>query len=235
MPNSSPHYRGPAEPAGGVDISRRRGWLLDLDGTLIDSSEGVVRAFHQAQRAFGETPTDPAAIRSRIGYPLHETVAALSEVAVSAFVPVFRTEALASMHLHSRLLPGARELLAWLALGNRPCAVVTSKRRDVALKVLDHLGIVGCFQAVVGSDCTPEVKPHPAPVFLAIRRLGLEASQVIMVGDTQNDVRAARSAGVPVLALASGHDARSLLAGADLVFDDLPALLAHLKALPARS
>lgn len=235
MSNPEPSGRRRRGTPADASVTKRPGWLVDLDGTLIDSSEGVIRAFHKAQVTFGEKPAEPSAIRARIGYPLHETVAALSGVAVTDFVPVFRGEALASMHLYSRVLPGAVDFLAWLAARNRRAAVVTSKRRDVALQVLKHLGLADCFREVVGSDCTPEVKPHPAPVLLAARRLSLDLSQVVMVGDTQNDVRAARSAGVPVIALASGHDARSLLTGADLLFDDLPALLSHLKSCEERS
>jgi phosphoglycolate phosphatase-like HAD superfamily hydrolase len=59
----------------------------------------------------------------------------------------------------------------------------------------------------------------------AARCLALDQDQLVMVGDTQNDIQAARAAGLPVIALASGHDPRSHLSGADLCFDDARSLL----------
>jgi phosphoglycolate phosphatase-like HAD superfamily hydrolase len=231
----------PADPAPATlrTLADRDGWLFDLDGTLIDSSAGVVRAFHAAQRALGEPPADPAQIRRRIGYPLIDTVAALSRAPGEAFLAVFRSEALASMHLHSHLLPGAGELVNWLGERGRVLGIVTSKRRDIAVRILAHLGILGSFRTVVGADCVSEVKPRPAPLWEAARRLDLDASRLIMVGDTQNDVQAALAAGLPVIALTSGVDDRLLLAGAHLILDDARTLLGQLKtcgppAVPAR-
>ena len=222
---------GSRNPAG-HPFARRRGWLFDLDGTLIDSSPGVILAFHAAQQAFGEPPADPEAIRSRIGYPLVDTVRALSKVDYAQFIECFRREALASMHLHSRLLPGARDLLDQLANLGRLCALVTSKRTDIAQRIVDHLEIGHRFLAVIGSDAAADVKPHPAPLLEAARRLSLDKAQLVMVGDTQNDIQAARAAGLPVIALASGHDTRERLDGADLCFEDATELLEFVRIAP---
>lgn len=211
-------------------LLKARGWLFDLDGTLLDSTAGVVRAFHAAQQALGEAAADPEAIRRRIGYPLSETIKKLSGAPPGPFLEHFRAEALRSMADLSSLLPGARALLSALDQRDSRLAVVTSKRRDVALLVLEKLGILHLFQTVVGSDCASEVKPSPAPVLLALRRLELSAEEVVMVGDTQNDVASARAAGTLVIALATGIDDASRLSGADLLLPDASSLHALVEA-----
>lgn len=219
---------GPASREGSAAASHlisREGWLFDLDGTLLDSSEGVVLAFHTAQRALGEQPALPEAIRRRIGYPLADTLAQLSKLPLESFLTHFRAEALRSMAAHSFLLPGASELLAGLENRDRVLGVVTSKRRDVACAVLDRLSVLFHFRTVVGSECAGRMKPHPEPVLLALDRLGLSREQAVMVGDTKNDVEAARSAGVPVIALSGGIDPASSLGDADLLLAGAPALL----------
>lgn len=201
-------------------LTGRRGWLFDLDGTLIDSSEGVVRAFHTAQRALNEPPSEPEAIKRRIGYPLSETITNLSRLPVEPFLKEFRAEALRSMAQHSTLLPGALDLLSALERRHRVLGVVTSKRRDVAWSVLDRLSLLGFFQTVVGADSAPAIKPSPEPLLEAARRLRMPADELVMVGDTRNDLDAAVGAGIPVIALLSGVDPASGLSGADLLLAD---------------
>lgn len=198
------------------ELLKRSAWLLDLDGTLVDSSAGVILAFHAAQRAFGEAPADEEQIRSSIGYPLTRTVARLSRIPFDLFFPNFRAEAMTSMHLVSRLLPGARELLEHLARASSKVALVTSKRTDNARRILSHLEVESFFAAVVGSESVVHPKPHPEPLLLAIERLGALPVDAIMVGDTENDILAARAAGVPVIALTGGIDPPDRLADADL-------------------
>jgi 2-phosphoglycolate phosphatase len=198
------------------ELLTRCAWLLDLDGTLVDSSPGVIRAFHVAQAAFGEPPADPERIRRAIGYPFAQTVAELSRVSYELFFPRFRAEAMESMHHLSRLLPGARDLLEHLARASRKLALVTSKQSDNARRILAHLQVEECFDEVIGSESVTQPKPHPEPIQIAMKRLGVLPSDSVMVGDTENDVRAARSAGIPVIALAGGFDPAERLLGADL-------------------
>jgi len=210
-------------------------WLFDLDGTLIDSSAAVVRAFHVAQNVFGERPADEAIIRSRIGYPLRETVAMLTHIEFVPFLAAFRQEAMRSMHRDTVLLNGVPELLTTLHDRGSVCALVTSKGRANAESLLEHLGVALHFATVVGEDCTPHTKPHPAPIQEGIRRLGASADTAVMIGDTRNDIEAARQAAVPVIALASGHDELELLSNANLVLPDAAELNRHLcKSNPTR-
>jgi len=210
-------------------ILNRPCWLIDLDGTLVDSSAGVIRAFHAAQRAFGEPLADPEAITATIGYPLRETIARYSQIPYDDFFPPFRDEAMASMHLHSRLLPGALDLLKTLtARGVRIC-LVTSKRSDNARRILNHLGVESYIAAIVGHECCEKNKPDPEPIQVALRELTAAPGDAVMVGDTRNDIEAARAAGVPVVAVAGGFDPPERLRDADLFLDSTLALTRRLQ------
>lgn len=207
------------------EIRARDCWLLDLDGTLVDSSEGVIRAFHSAQAAFGEAPADPQAIAATIGYPLRDTIHTYSSIPYDDFFPHFRQEAMTSMHLHSRLLPGAAEFLKTLAAQGKRICLVTSKLSDNAARILEHLGVGGYFELMVGHECCTKKKPDPEPILFALNKLGADPDDAVMVGDTINDIESAHAARVPVVAVASGFDPPEKLRAADLVLDSTAALL----------
>jgi len=200
-----------------LELLTRPTWLFDLDGTLVDSSAGVVRAFHAAQAAFDESPAEAERIRNSIGYPLTATVARLSRVPYERFYPVFLEEAMSSMHHLSALLPGARELLECLAGDGKLLALVTSKQSDNARRILSHLGVEHHFAAVVGSESVSRPKPDPEPVRFALTQLRATPAEALMVGDTQNDIRAAHAAHVPTIAVTGGVDSAPRLAAAELV------------------
>jgi phosphoglycolate phosphatase len=205
-------------------LFQRTVWLIDLDGTLIDSSEGVVRAFHAAQSALQEEPAEPELIRASIGYPFRETVSRLSQLSFDDFFPLFREEALATMHMHSRLLPGAAELLATLAGQQKRLAVVTSKRSDNAHRILERLEIASYFSTIVGDETCAHNKPHPEPILHALSQLRAVPSDAVVLGDTTADIGAAHAAGVPVIAVGGGTDSPELLKDADLFAPDIMAL-----------
>jgi histidinol-phosphate aminotransferase len=128
------------------------------------------------------------------------------------------------------------EQLAALA-AERPLGVVTSCPRRLAESVLSRHGLTPHLRAVVTADDGPG-KPDPAPVRLALSRLGVRRAW--MLGDNPSDVTAARAAGVVPLAVepagggASRHAERLRQAGAARLVAGAPALLALLRELPQR-
>jgi len=199
-------------------------WLFDLDGTLIDSSNGVVRAFHFAQGKFGEPPADEWAIRKTIGYPLQQAVRDLTNIPFDQFILEFRKEAMATMHTDAKLLPGVLELLAAIRDQGRVMALVTAKRGDNARRILDHLNALDFFGAIVGDDNAARGKPDAAPVYAALDLLKAKAADAVFIGDTRIDIQCGRASGVPVIALGSGYETEEDLAGADLFVPDASAL-----------
>lgn len=220
---------GPALNRSVCALMARSVWLFDLDGTLIDSSAGIVRAFHSAQKHFGETPAEADKIRKAIGYPLQRPVAELTNIPFDPFLVEFRKEAMSTMHLDAKLLPGVLDLLATIRKQGRKVALVTAKRGDNARRILNHLNVFHHFDAIVGDDEAVRGKPDAAPVHAALRLLQESVTDAVFIGDTRIDIQCGRASGVPVVALGSGFEVREDLTEADLFMEDAVELKSRFK------
>ena len=137
----------------------------------------------------------------------------------------------------SSLYPGARELLGKLRAEGFRLGLCTNKPQAATLGLLRALGLDGCFGAVLGGDAVPARKPDPAHLAAVLAALGSTPGRSVMVGDSRNDLAAARGLGVPCVLVSFGYTpvpARDL--GADAVIDrlaDLPAVLTAIGPLPS--
>jgi phosphoglycolate phosphatase len=129
----------------------------------------------------------------------------------------------------TRLFPGLAALLAGLA-ERRALAVLTNKPGALARKILDGLGVLPRFAAVVGGDEAPR-KPDPTGLLAILARAGAAPADAVLVGDSAVDVATARAAGVAMIAVTWGLVARADLAaaGAPALVDDAAALAAALR------
>ncbi len=212
--------------------------LLDLDGVLADVSGSYREAIRATAATFGValTPADIAAGKASgdaaNDWRLTQRLLAergvevpLEEVAARFETLYQGTEDEPGLYTRERLLP-SRDTLAALAV-RLPLAVVTGRPRADAERFLSDAGVADLVTTVVAMEDAPG-KPDPAPVRLGLERLGV--SRAWMVGDTPDDVRAARAAGVVplgVVAPGDGDGARDALlaAGAARVLSDLEQLL----------
>ncbi|MFN7671683.1 MAG: aminotransferase class I/II-fold pyridoxal phosphate-dependent enzyme [Planctomycetota bacterium] len=194
--------------------------LFDLDGVLVDVSGSYRHAIVATARAFGVdvAPADVAAAKARGNanddWSLTHRLITAAGVRCALGEVVERFEACyRSRRDGERALVAAATLRAWGRA--RPLAVVTGRPAADAAYVLERLGLAACFDAVVCRE-DAALKPDPAPVRLALRRLGVDGGW--MLGDTVDDVAAARAAGVvPIGVVAPGDDqerAQATLAGA---------------------
>lgn len=189
--------------------------LFDLDGTLADTVDLILRSFrHTMETHLGEAPPDALWLET-IGRPLRDSlrVFARSPEEVLRMTETYVTFQRAR---HDDLVGhyrGVPELLEGLAGAGIPMAVVTSKRREMALRTLDRCGLLPYFEHVVCADEVERGKPHPEPVHLAMTRLGVSAGpEVLFVGDSVFDMRAGRAAGVSTGAALWGPIDREVLA-----------------------
>jgi HAD superfamily hydrolase (TIGR01509 family) len=90
--------------------------------------------------------------------------------------------------------PGISELLEELRVKRIPICIITSSPRPYCQRIIDHWGWQ--VDATVCYHDTSEWKPKPAPIVKGLERLGLEAAEVVAIGDAANDIKAARAAGV---------------------------------------
>jgi len=216
-------------------------FLFDLDGTLVDSVYQHVLAWRAALEGAG-IELSVWRIHRRIGMSggllvnalLRETGATITAEQV-ANVQRLHAEEYARQVAQVRPLPGARELLAYLADRGVPWTIATSGRIESARPALDVLG-VDASVPVVTRDQVEHAKPDPDLFLAAAERLGVAIEDSIVVGDSVWDLLAARRAralGVGLLSGGYGNDELQS-AGAYRVYEDPADLLRHLDEVGVR-
>ena len=188
-------------------------FLFDLDGTLIDSIELILRSYRHTMRLHrGHEPSDDVWMQG-LGTPLWVQFRHFTEdpAEIEAMVATYRAYNLA--HHDELVRPYAGVVEAVLALRDRgkTLGLVTSKMRSGALRGLRVAGLEDAFQVIVGADEVTHPKPHPEPVFTALERLDAPAAGAVFVGDSRHDVECGRAAGVKTAAVLWGPFDRSHL------------------------
>jgi phosphoglycolate phosphatase len=209
--------------------------LFDLDGTLVDSAPGICASAHAACLALGYAVPAADVFRSRIGLPLALMLRAglpedLDDARVEACCDEYRRQFDAIALPGTVAFLGVAETLArWRGQGRR-LVVATSKRSDIAARVLARAGLADLFELVVGGEMVARGKPAPDMALRALELLGAHASDAAMVGDTVHDLQMALSAAVAPYAVSHGVHERAELeaAGALAVVDRFEELTAYL-------
>lgn len=174
--------------------------LFDLDGTLIDSRADLALAVNLTRLDFGLPPKSITDVVACVG----EGVRALIERAIPE-QPEHWDAMLLRQRVHYRahlldqtcLYPGVIETLHALREAGWRLAVVTNKPGPVTRPILEGLGVLEFFNAVVGGGDSPTLKPDPAPLLLAASQMDVELdADDWMVGDHVTDLEAGRRAGV---------------------------------------
>jgi HAD superfamily hydrolase (TIGR01509 family) len=222
--------------------STRPAFVFDLDGTLVDSVYQHVLAWREALEEVG-IELAVWRIHRRIGMSggllanqlLRETGrGVVAEEA--ARLQALHALAYSRLAAQVRPLPGAHELLTTLTTYGVPWAIATSGREEVARPVLHKLGVPEAVP-VITRDQVPYAKPDPDLFLAAAARLGVDAEDAVVVGDSIWDLLAARRARSLGVGLLSGGYGRAELevAGAYRVYDDPADLLFHLDEVGVRS
>jgi len=217
-----------------------RALIFDLDGTLVDSLPDLAEAVNDLMAANGLAPHAERAVASMVG----KGVPVLVQKAFAAHGVAMEGDALAQQvktYLGfyepratrlTRLFPHAADMVKELAKTYR-LAVCTNKPAAVSREIVDSLGIGAEISVVVGGDSGVTPKPAPDMMWLVAERLGLPKEDVLMVGDSANDVAASKAAGVKVAVVRYGYtDIPADKLNADFVMDDfreIPAVLAKLQ------
>ena len=126
----------------------------------------------------------------------------------------------------SRIYPGVHDGIAALRAHGAVLACITNKPRAPAVDLLAHLGLRDSLALVIGGDSLPRRKPDPLPLLHACSELRATVERSLFVGDSINDVRAARAAGMRVACVSYGynHGRDVSEAAPDAVIDSLEEL-----------
>jgi len=215
--------------------------LFDLDVTLLDTVADIALALNRAltEKHLGTLTTGQ--VRDLIGRGVPMLITrALARLGV-AVDPAALASLLDRFYFHygrlhmldecnASVYPGVADGLGELHRLGLRLAVVTNKQKHFAVDLLSRLGLSDWIDVVVGGDSCERRKPDPQPLQFACAALRIEPSDALMVGDSVNDVLAARAARLPVVCVPYGYnegsDPRALACDAFIeTVADLPALL----------
>lgn len=182
--------------------------IFDFDGTLVDSSPGILSTFGRTLARHGVAPAVPLD-RKLIGPPLAATLARISGLSGEALSPMidsFKADYDAAGYLDTVPYPGVAEALQHLkALGLR-LFIATNKRIEPTHKILTHLGWAPHFAAVYALDAMQPPLPDKTAMTGEILRLeAIEPKRTAFVGDSLEDARAARHNGIAFYAATWGY------------------------------
>ncbi|KQQ82113.1 phosphoglycolate phosphatase [Aureimonas sp. Leaf324] len=220
-----------------------RAVLFDLDGTLVDSLPDIHAALNETLESLGEPPFTIEAVGRMVGQGVQILIGCAYEALDKEIDPATRDK-IAERYLAiysarstelTTLNAGATDCVRILAERGIALGVVTNKPGAETADILAHFGLADRMAMVVGGDAGPRKKPAPDLIIFACRQLGIEPGDALFVGDSENDVEAARAAGMPVVAMRGGYTASDVDAlGAALVLDRLDEIPARLEELAAR-
>jgi phosphoglycolate phosphatase len=198
--------------------------LLDLDGTLLHTAPELAEAANRMLRDLGRPPVSQDLLMSYIGNGISwlvkraltgdmhaEPDAALYERAM----PVFEKH-YTELSLLSRPFDGVVAGLDAMKAAGFRLGCITNKVARYTEPLLDGTGLVPYFEIVLSGDTLPEKKPHPMPLLHAAKFFGVTPDKVLLIGDSLNDVVAARAAGCPVFCVPYGYNHGEPVDGLDL-------------------
>lgn len=229
-----------------------RGVAFDLDGTLVDSAPGLAAAVDMAlyalelptageerviawigngadvlmERALTWSRQERATLRNAQGKPpVDEDIPAQEQQRILR--KLFDRYYADVAEEGTALFPGVADTLGALHAKGLPLGLVTNKPTPFVAPLLDALDIGKYFSVVIGGDDVKNKKPHPDPLLMVASRLGIAPGQLLFVGDSRNDIQAARAAGCPSVGLTCGYNYGESIALSqpDVIYDSINELL----------
>lgn len=186
---------------------------FDLDGTLLDTIADLAEACRLMLEELGEPPRTVAEVHRFVGKGMAVLVerCLTRETAPTAerlhqAIEVFKRHYAEVNGRFSLVYPGVLEgLAAWRASGVK-MGVVTNKPGMFTEALLERMELADYFEIVVSGDTTAHKKPHPEPILHACRLFDVRPDRNLHIGDSLNDVQAARAAGSPTFCVPYGYN-----------------------------
>jgi phosphoglycolate phosphatase len=216
--------------------------VYDLDGTLADTAEDLVATLNHLLGREGLAPLPVESAGSLLGAGARALIVrgfaaagrSLDPQEIEALFADYLTYYSAHIVVHTRLYPGVDKALAAFERAGWRQAVCTNKIEGLAKLLITKLGIAERFAFVCGQDTFGVAKPDAKPLLETIAASGGSRRRAIMVGDSETDIKTARAAKIPVIAVDFGYaDTPVNELGPDRVISHFDELMEACEALSA--
>lgn len=187
--------------------------IFDLDGTLIDTAPDLIDSLNHTIASADLAPVTFDDLTHLVGQGARVMIkrafelrkVKLEEAETDALFSIFVEHYRQNMPGKSQPFPGAVECLERLAAAGMTLAICTNKSEALALPLIEALGLSNHFAAITGGDTFPVRKPDAAHIFGTIEKAKATRDHAVMVGDSINDILAAKNAGVPSIGVDFGY------------------------------
>ena len=197
-----------------ANVAQREVLLFDLDGTLVDSATDLHRAMNMSLNALQLPTVTEAQVRVWVGkgtalfcqstlqHLTGKVDPAQQQQLLETFLKIYNAEPC----VETQPFDGILEFLEWGLAQKKTMICVTNKPEAPARAIVDHLGMTHYFADVIGGDRFEERKPHPRQLLHCVEQYAQSKDQVLMIGDSSNDVEAARRAGIDCVVVSYGYN-----------------------------
>jgi phosphoglycolate phosphatase len=196
--------------------------IFDLDGTVLDTAPDVHRCINEALSIMGLSPLTLEQTKTAIGpagrHSFSTNVLGPNhEHRVDEFIQIFRPIYFDGCCIDTKPFDGVTELLETLS-GTLPMVVASNKSQPYSEKILDCLNLRHYFEFVIGPERVQHPKPAPDMLTFGMERLQVSPNDVLMVGDTDNDILAAQAVPMDACGVSWGYMPPSDLADLNPTF-----------------
>lgn len=197
-----------------ANMAQREVLLFDLDGTLVDSATDLHRAMNMSLNALQLPTVTEAQVRVWVGkgtalfcqstlqHLTGKVDPAQQQQLLETFLKIYNADPC----VETQPFDGILEFLEWGLAQKKTMICVTNKPELPARAIVDHLGMTHYFADVIGGDRFEERKPHPRQLLHCVEQYAQSKDQVLMIGDSSNDVEAARRAGIDCVVVSYGYN-----------------------------
>ena len=197
--------------------------LFDLDGTLADTAPDLLTAHNHVMKKFGYQTKNIDEIRNYVGHGAAVMIGKsiwssarkeLSKISDQKIKDDMTSEFLnfykENIVVKSKLINGVYEFLKWAKSNNISMGVCTNKQENLAVDFLRKIKIYDFFEYVAGRNTFDYCKPDPRHLTSMIEIMNGDIKKSIMIGDSEYDAEAAKSAGIPMILLEDGYTEKKI-------------------------
>lgn len=200
-----------------MNLEEKNVLLFDLDGTLVDSGPDLALAVNRTLKELNKATFDQDTIHHWVGNGAKVLIERalsgsstidkqLEESVVQEALAIFLKHYQECLCVESVLYDDVQHGLLTLKATGFRLAIITNKPAIFIQPILTGLGIDNVFELLIGGDTLAEKKPHPAPLYYALEQLNVTAEQCVMIGDSKNDILAAKAANIDSVGLTYGYN-----------------------------